>query len=164
MSKYDINFMKVIEYNTPPVKQSGTAFLAYLNCLIQPLQDKHDEIFYNYYPDLLQRLNYNSQTIVFEAVLNKIFGVTSAPFIYINNTSNSISPIFFPKEVEGYNGVYFGKESEEEPIYFAKESEIKQTYDFIVNVPIAYTASDLQIRATVKKYKVAGKKFTVIYY
>ena len=132
------------------------------------------------YMGIRERLVYNSQTIVLEALLNKKFRVPpSMDPILIDNTDDDLEQIYFYKQSEGYLGVYFMNMSEPSsiPVYLYYELEYIPEFDYIVKVPVslpsyypptptlAVLPDQLKLVETeTRKYNLIDKRFKVEYY
>lgn len=172
---FDINIALISERNLVPFYRQPK-HLAWLKALGAPLQEYRDKIF-NDYADggtdydaneiigVRERIKYNSQTIVLEAVLNKHFGVIVAPFIYIQNGISIEQEIFLTDSGDGYLPIYFGDSPNDvDTIYIGEEVDYNPAYDFIVYVPSALYATlgasnperTARVQEQVDKYKLIG--------
>jgi hypothetical protein len=139
--------------------------LAWIRSFLAPLQTVHDDTFGAYYTEIMERSRYSCQTIVIEAILNKVFGSTG---ITISNHKTGGVELTLFNEPEGYTGAFFFNELEAGtiPQYMYNETEGQLTYNFTVNVPAAVfaTYTSTQIADEVKKYSPFGLTFNVVSY
>lgn len=154
---FNIDYSIASERLLSPDKRTPK-MLAWLSALALPLQQKHDEIFTVYMPDVLQRTHWNGQTIVLEAVLDKLLGITGT-YIESNNNPNNV---FFIGTKEDPDTSYITIPGEEED-YIGLVNDLN-IYDFTVYLP-AVDFNDENIRRTtsiVKKYKLYGTTFNIL--
>jgi hypothetical protein len=167
MSLFSINF-KLVADRILPTHKRGFVNLSWLGALLTPLQTFRNTVFDTFRPDINTRTKYNSQTVVLEQILNDVYGVTVAPFIYIvNSEGTTVDALIFRNEAEGFPPIFFRNDSEipDAPVYFRNESETLTDFDFIVHVPAALFATDEnQIRATINSIKLIGVNYDVIPY
>jgi len=105
--------------------------------------------------------HWNGRKIVLQEALNDLFGITSAPFIYIESNRN-VSTNFYMFESSELTATYFSETSENDPVYFAESSELPAVdYDFIVWIPIGIWTIEVErrIKAYTNIYKLAGPSF-----
>lgn len=175
MGLYDLSLYGKGEESWPPKKRKPR-YLAYLKCLFAPLQTLVNDLFNTYRTDISGRIMYNSQTIVLEGVLNKVFGTVfrqpgnpTKSDIWIDNINNNISGVFIYKDGEGYIDVFATKNPDipaaGDPLYLFNEEDFVTDYSFIVYVPLAlYNTSLIQIKAEIEKYIIAGVNYNVLPY
>ena len=163
MSLYDVDFQQLALRLSPPFKRGDNLSLWYKD-ILSPLQTLRDDIFNTQVPAIEDRTKQNSITIVLEDILNTEFGVLAAPFIYIQNNTNTVDQLVFRKEVEGYAPTFFRLDSEvpDAPIYFRNDSELLTEFDFIVFVPVAlFPTIEDQVRTLVQDLKIVGVNYDV---
>jgi len=164
VSIYKINYDIVNERILPPSKRNEK-ILAFLRALTKPLQDLNDDFNDVTIPDIRDKLKRNSQIIVLNDTLNRVFGVTSAPFIFIQDTFNLEEFDNLFNNNEGVPDVHSFNESElpaDEPLFLFNEPEFFGAQDFIVFVPAAlFPTIEAQVRAETKKYVLTGITFDV---
>lgn len=145
-----------------PTFLRSESIIAFVNSLLAPLENKRIETFGSYRTDILERCRYNTQKIVVEAILNKLYPNNTISKIYINSGYDYENVNFYYKESEALP-VFFYNELESEAVYFYKESEIGgNDVDFTVYVPTILAAQNNQIKQTVNKYRAAGMRFKII--
>ena len=184
-SFYDIDFKIVAERLSPPFARA-VKFLAWFNSLLTPLQQTRDELFEKYYylggsnyilPGELigldERLKYNAQTVLFEYILNKHYGVVVAPYIYIVNHTGSLDTVYLADAVSGEPTSYWNDPpNDADTVFIGNESDYMAAYDFTVYVPAALYATlgasnperDANVQFEVDKYKIIGTNNNIISY
>lgn len=172
---FDINIALTSERILVPDYRQAKQ-LAWLKALGTPLQEFHDKIF-NDFSDggtdwdgnaiigIRERMRYNSQTMFLEWILNKHFGVTSAPFIYIQNGISVESEIFLTEDGDGYYPVFISESPNDvDTVYIGDVSDYSPENDFTVYVPSALYATlgasnperTARVQKEVDKYKLIG--------
>lgn len=144
------------------VKKTGTGLKDFLAALVKPLQTNTD-LLDDFEAEQTKRATWNGQKIVLEAALNDIFGVTVAPFIYIEMNRDITTNVFFYQPSEAIP-VYFSQPSENDPVYLSQPSELSAIdYDFTVFIPTGIHTAELerQLIAQTKLYKIVGPSFDV---
>jgi hypothetical protein len=166
MSIYTINTEFLVKELLPPDKREDK-HISWLIALLEPLQTLHDDTYLVYRPYIVDRAKHNGQRIILESVLNATFGITAAPFIYIDNSGNNILPEIFYNEAELLGSQTFHNESEAEPPFILhNEGEITNNRNFVVFVPIAvYTAvGDAAIKEEVDRLRPYSTNYTIVTY
>ena len=166
MSVYNINYSDFVDNQLPPDKR-GIVTKAYLTALLVTLEEVHIDTFGPYRDDVIKRSKQNGQRILFESVLNETFGVVSAPFIYIDNTGDNITPALFHNISEGLDPVILFNISEAQPpLYLNNVSEVSANRNFIVYVPSAVFATfgADAIEEEVDRLKPYSTNYTIITY
>ena len=140
----------------------GTQLKDFLAGLVKPLQTNTD-LLLTFETQVTKESHWNGRKIVLQAALNDLFGIASAPFIYIEwNRSVSQNTYFYePSESQP---VYFSESSENDPVYFAESSELGTgDYDFIVWIPTGIWTTEVErrIKSYTTIYKLAGPKFII---
>lgn len=154
-----------------PVQLRKVKLLAWMNVFVKPIVDLKN-VFVTYRYDSLFQLKHSSQVIYIQHILN----------YYLNPNSNAKDPNY-----EG-NGIYLTDDEIMPETYLYRTSEQQQeTYlymdyqqlgdlfiysnlnylpyiGFIVNVPSAFNVDEKRLRAIIKKFKLAGKNYTIKYY
>ncbi len=153
---YDIDFSKVCSLLLPPALRKEK-IIAFLRCLTWPLQQVRNTIYNIYYPDIIERLKYNGQTIVLEGVLNKKYGITSSPLIYIENKILDTDGVYVAMETPASS--YIPLKGYEED--FIGISYSLDNVNFIIHVPVLVSFVEAVLRALVDTYKLFGTNYTV---
>jgi hypothetical protein len=133
--------------------------------LASPLQDSLDDMSV-FEADTIERTKYNGQKIILQAAVNKIFGITVAPFIIVETNNDPAVALYFYQPSE-LSPVFFSQPTEGDPVYFFQPGEIPAAYyDFLVKIPVGIWTSELerQVGAQTSLYKLAGKVFKIITY
>lgn len=144
------------------LRDGGTGVKDFLSALVKPLQTNTDSLS-DFETEYGKRSRFNGQKIVLQAALNDIFGITNAPYIYIENTT-SIGEILYFYEDSETQPVYFSEDSEDDDVLVYEDSELPASnYDFIVYIPSGIYTAELErrVRAEVNLYKVIGTRFTI---
>lgn len=115
--------------------------------------------------DTLRTLSYNSQTLIFNKLLNDNCDPTLRR-IYIDNSVDDLAESHCFKLSEGTFDSFAYKLSEEPFVgrYAFKILEYLIGYDFTVVVPAALTVKENTIRSLVNFYKLAGKRYLIKFF
>jgi len=134
--------------------------IAWLACLLAPVKILHAD-FRKFRDDKLRELSYNSQTMMFEKLLNDKFP-NPANRIYIQNVNSVTVRNYIYNLSENERPLYISNLSEnpKEP-YIQSLIELNSDYDFIVFVPASLTFDLNQMNAIIRKYKLAGKRYVI---
>lgn len=138
----------------------GTQLKDFLAALVKPLQTNTDALL-TFETQVTKEAHWNGRKIVLQAALNDLFGITSAPFIYIEWNREISTNTYFYRRSEN-TPVYFNRKSENDPVVFFRRSEtVAVDYDFIVWIPSGIFTSEVErrIRAYTNIYKLAGPSF-----
>lgn len=174
---YDVDFPAQAKQILPSQKRKPKN-LSYLTALLTPLQTIQNAVLIVFRGSINEQLKYSAQTIVFEAVLNKVFGATSTvpderiKIINANGVTNANKYVFNRPELQQEVFVFNRTESEDatEGAVIYNRSELMPEADFDVIVPsylldqyntangTTLTLSQFYtlIQATVEKYRLAG--------
>lgn len=147
-----------------PVDKRNLVNIAYFTALLKPVETVHNDTFGPYRDDIIERSKQNGQRILFESILNAKFGVVSAPFIYIDNNGDNVTPAILFNESEGLQPAILFNESEgQTPFFMVNESEMSTNRSFVVFVPIAvFTAvGSVAIEAEVDRLKPYSTSYTI---
>jgi hypothetical protein len=147
------------------ITKTGTQLKDFLAALVAPLQYSGD-LTKDFETEQVKRAKWNGRKIVLQAALNNLFGITSPPYIIIEDNQDIGTNLYFFEEPE-LQPVYFSETVENDPIYFFENSELSAVdYDFKVLIPsgIWTTETERRIKAYTRLYKLAGPTFiTEIY-
>lgn len=165
MSFYDVNFRDFIADYLPPDKREERN-IAYLTALLKPLETLHVSTFQGFRDATIEDAKENGQKLILEDVLNKYFGIISAPFIYIDNSGDDVAPLLLYQIEEAQVPTFFYQETESTPVYLAQEDEVNNNKEFKVFVPTAvYLANgEDNIRAQVDRLRPYSTYYTIIQY
>tara|TARA_R110000796_G_scaffold55294_4_gene128861 strand:- start:196 stop:696 length:501 start_codon:yes stop_codon:yes gene_type:complete len=166
MSIYNITFRDFV-IDQLPVDKREPVNIAFFTALLKPLETLHESTFNAYRTDIIGRSKQNGQRILFESILNTNFGVNSAPFIYIDNSGDNITPLSFYNQAEGLAPTYLYNITEGQPsLFFNNVSEVSSNRDFIVYVPTAVysTAGEIPLRQQIDRLKPYSTNYTIITY
>jgi len=166
MSVYTINWDNfVIDYLPPDKREPVT--LAFLQANLEPLNTLHLATFNVFRPDIKDRAKQNGQRILMESILNDVFGVVAAPFIYIDNSGDNVTPDIFFNIAEGLPAYILFNESEAQPpAYFNNKAEVTNNRNFVVYVPTAVYAAEGEpaIRQEVDRLRPYSTFYTIVQY
>lgn len=169
-SLYNINWFVLINQLTPPTRRLPK-WLAWLTVITSKVRQLHAD-FITYRTDTNYLLSVNSQRMVLERLLNRVYmteptdyttsQLIADGFIYIANTpSAELLEYVYTEEEE--NPVYINTEAEGDPVFYYTESEINGGFKFIVNVPAAlYATVDLpSMHAYIDRYNLCDKPYKI---
>jgi len=179
---FSADYSLITERNAPP-KNRRPIYLAWLSSLMSAIQTSHNAIFgsdnvdgvliNNYRQKKLRERNYNSTTLVFEALLNAEFNAPlqtvtlGSGSIYIVN--NGVSPIaFITDENSGLPPFMITDDpldiaNGDTPADFGEFIDFLPVYDFTVFVPTAFLAqitSDALV-AKIEQYKLFATNYEI---
>lgn len=132
----------------------------FITALTEPLTTKASE--WATYDTLVRRESlYNGQVIVLTAALNKIMGITVAPFIQVAPSVTITSANVYIYNDSEASDLYIYNSVESNDVYFYNETETAESGSFTVRIPAAIFTdeADRQITKAVNLYKIAGKVF-----
>lgn len=140
--------------------------ISWSKCLVSPIQTIHVD-FLAFRKKTNEDLSYNSQTMIFEYLLNKKFN-NNLTGIWIENVSSDVPStfIFEIEEGEPIKPIRDLSEGASDKFIYSLE-EFQSVYDFIVHVPIATLdiiadpKTTAEMHAIIKKYKISGKRYTI---
>jgi len=147
------------------VVSGGSQLKDFLASLVKPLQTNTD-LLKTFETQTTKVAKWNGRKIVLQAALNDLFGITSAPFIYIEWNRDIATNQYFYESSE-LTPVYFSEPSENDPVYIAEDSELGTVdYDFIIYIPVGIYTTELErrVRAYANLYKLAGPNFQILTY
>jgi hypothetical protein len=144
---YDIDWRRLIAWLLPfPLRK--TREMLWLNALIAPIKRLHGALT-NFAALKRAEIRYNGQVCYLAGGLNDLFDPSLRGIVVEDAT-------LLPQQ-------YLFLESENKPLYLPVFLG-GATSDFVVKVPIGLLGSEAQIVAFIRKYKLAGMKFEIIYY
>jgi hypothetical protein len=159
---YNINFRELVNLLTPPILRK-LKFTDFLEALLKPLEEVNFnfKIFRN---KSIYKVTRNGQIVYLQAVLNDSYD-NGLRRIYIEDF-----PIYEP--------IYIYPVSDEKPAYLGSpylytDEEIYNAveFDFLVFIPVEYRPSSpenlniflIQIRSLINYYKLASKRYNIIF-
>jgi hypothetical protein len=137
--------------------------IAWIVALLAPFERLRRE-----WLSFIDQTRYNAsltgQVIILQMHLNNRFDF-STRLIRIIDGNPLGTFIWFQDENQAPNHTRFKNESNEYTMYLRFKDEFVQTFDFdfIVRVPSEYENIELAIRAVIEAYKLAGKRYKIIY-
>lgn len=145
-----------------PTRKKGAIHLDWIFVLINSLKSAYDS-FITYKADSLKELSYNSQTIIFEKLLNDFLDDTLRR-IYIDNSFDNKEPTHLFNKGEDVPVYLYDIAEAKPPVYLYDKIEFLEDYDFTIYVPTALTGEEDRLRAIANKYKLASTEYNIIYY
>jgi len=147
---------QTIDFNALPRLLSITALKdSDINDLVKifmsPLIDLYDETLY--------KMQHNCQVIYLEKMLNEYFEI----FTYNPNSHIATRQIYII-DAPTVAPTYIYQSEENKPVYLGTEyldRESTTTYQFIIKIPVSINFNEIQLRALVDYYKLAGKQYII---
>jgi len=166
--KYNFD-IELYTYRSIPYFLRQPIRINWLECLMKPI-DTNIIAINDYRDKKLIELSYNGQTILLEKVLNDIFDPDLRRILILHNQPTYIN-LFFDsegqtQEVWTYDDTETPLESDVTFLYYDAESPgsiLPSNIDFRVVVPLELQQYENQISAVVWKYKIASKRFDIIF-
>lgn len=158
---FSTDWSKVGEWLLAPFLRKAK-LKAFAQVLLKPLEYLKD-LYDAFEASTKKHLSYNSQTIALEQMLNDTYPDAGGD-IYIDNTPDRFTRYFSWFESEGQPDLgytYFESEAEGHFDHTYFKSEHNQEIDFTVMVPVALSFDEDEMRAKVKKYAAADKRFAI---
>ena len=156
--KYDFNHRKIATQLLPTALRKSNS-IAFLSALLSPLQDIYNDFITNK-NRLSKEARYNSQTMLFEYLLNSEFDETSRR-ITIKTTSAGGVRVDAVLKSEGSKVLAYQKNEGTGKILANLKSEETST-DFIVYIPTNLSNKKDAIKRLINKYRFGGKIFEII--
>jgi hypothetical protein len=146
-----------------PYKIRGFTHDAWLKSCVKPLSDINGSCSI-YAQKVRYDLSFNGQVMYLERVLNDTFDQAQRRIYIDDPTPNDIDNLYVYYKLEDQPSpfVYYEIEGNLQP-YLLYEAELYNNPDFIVWIPISLFTSfnEPKIRSLIKKYKQAGKFYTI---
>ncbi|GAA4354198.1 hypothetical protein GCM10023185_15660 [Hymenobacter saemangeumensis] len=164
--RYRLDFFALVR-QLVPVMLRKPRLLAWLYALLAPLRGQYT-IFIDFEAQTRRELSYNGQKMVFERALNLRFD----PFlrrIRIVNADTELLPEYDYNRVEEHLPEQFMYLANEHPPaswefdYFYQEFVTQ--LDFMVRVPLGINTPEktLQLHAFIRRYKLATKRYSLLF-
>lgn len=132
----------------------------YVQSLLNPLQVFNNE-FVVYVKDTVYLTSFTGQVIYLEHILNDLYDSIDRSIFISDGNQLPLPPYIYNKIEARPRFVYNKAEASLNKTYLHNKLEYALTYDFIVNTPVVISALDLQVSGIVRRYKIAGKRFTI---
>ncbi len=161
MQFYNRNIEQSVLDNTP-IKRQQPILLAWLGVLLAPVRSIYSA-FSSYYYDVKLKLNYSSQTIVMEALLNDLFDAGSRR-IYIVTASETDAIRYLYYVAENGEITYTSYISENSPVYSYYRSEAQTATDFYINIPTGLVYDAVALNKLINNCKLITKRYKIINY
>lgn len=161
---YRYNLTTLVRRLTP-VRWRTQFNLSWFETLLSGLNYSMDR-FGDYKADALRRLSYNGQTLYLEKMLNDIYDPSLRRIVIKHEESNDV---YWYNEDEGQAPNYLHNEGETGATqqYLYNEGEnfgaLAPGIDFRILAPASLSTKEIQMRADVKKYSLAGKVFDFVF-
>jgi hypothetical protein len=171
MNRYLVNIELLVNRLLPTTFKKVVFWRVWIATLLTPLQTLHSA-FLVYAQQARKEASYNSQTAVFEFLLNERFN-NSQTGIFIDNVFFNLTIAqeyrFYISETGfGYPSNYWKFLSEANPQnYSVFQNELFSFgATFIVNVPVALQGviDENELRAVIDRYRLADKTYSINYY
>lgn len=155
MSKYSVDFQKLIAEMLPPSKRKPVR-IAFIYRLCAWLRKVHAE-FITLQAKLEAQAKVTSQVIIFEDYLITEFGAG------ITITVNEVESLdMFVGQDDGNSFIVGSGETDDGGAFYVSDGAYTQEYNFIINVPIGLNADLSRMAAIVERYKVPGSTYQII--
>jgi len=145
-----------------PLKIRGDIFTEWIGALVEPIQTINDT-FAGVVADIRYELQFNSQVIYLEHILNDQFDPGSRN-IYIDDPAQYIDDNYLYNKDEDQDSLTIRNKSEGGPdVFLYTLAEVADNDDFIVFVPdnISFDAAmQVQMSAIIDRYRHAGKRYS----
>jgi hypothetical protein len=160
---YNINFRKLANLLTPPFLRKQKS-IDFLEVLLTPLSIVNRSL-RKFRAQAIYKVKHNGQVVYLQAVLNDFYDNYERR-IYIDDFP-VIESLYIYTAPENKT-VFLGEMS----IYSDAEVTLTVEYDFIVYVPIEYKPNTeqslnaflVQMRSLINYYKLASKRYNIIFY
>lgn len=157
MSKYDIDFMKLVAETLPPAKRKTVRTL-FLYRLLAWFRKVHAE-FITLYDKLSEQAKITSQVIIFESHLVDTFGAGIT--ITVNEITENRAVIYSSND-DRVGAVVIAHDQFTGGSTVKSHSENYESVNFTVNVPIGLGADLDQMSAIINKYKTPGSTYNIV--
>ena len=158
-SRYDIDFDKMLELNTPEKLQVEPDYLAWMGVLFYPLAKMYAD-FLRFCDATIYDLLFTGQVCSLERLLNDKYDFT-ARRIYIEDAVIQ-SPIYLYQDVENKDvDLYTDAESIAVSIFTDGETNGQTSNHFIVFVPMAIVFDNEEMKSVIMQKRLVGKRFKI---
>jgi hypothetical protein len=167
MADYSIHILKLIAGLSPHYLRQNR-YMDWMDVLLSPFQHVNDWLV-SLTHHIRYRTAFTGQVILLEHLLNDIFDPVSRGIYITDGNAIPISITYLESEINT-PPIYTWLEVETQltpSIFTFMESELEVSYfDFVVHVPIGLglVPANARLHAWVKKYKIAGKRYTINLY
>lgn len=154
-----INWKRFI-INLLPVKLRTATVYAFINAALTPVVNLYNA-FLVYFTEVDYKLKHTSQVFSLRAVLNDAFDVDQRRITVDDPGGAEIILL----DLDSYENAVILDTDEYAAVIIHVDSDYNGTdFDFVVNVPFLFPTSEkYRLRALVDYYKLAGKRYDVIY-
>ena len=158
--RYLINFYNYVLKVLPPrLRQPKVSDL--LKAMIAPLQSlnlRFNQLVQNTFYDV----SFNGQVVYLEHILNDRYD-NGQRRIYIEDGLQLDLPPYLYNKIEQRPLYLFNKVEQPSTIFLYKKEDYRSEDDFIIYVPLSIYSAALEqaIKSLVKRYKIAGKRFSI---
>jgi hypothetical protein len=162
---FNINWQQLIQEQLP-IRKRKAGFIAWLNCLIQPVLTLYN-IFMAFRQSSLYKVSHNSQVVYLQKLLNDKFD----PVLRRIKITNAVivEPVWF-YEAEEARPVWFYEPEDNLPVHFKEQTEfVGDGIDFNVIVPAQLQPQSQQqlnallslMKAEIDYYKLYSKNYNI---
>lgn len=148
-----------IKYLLPVILRTQ-ALMDWLYSLLAPGADLV-EWFSDYRDETSRNLSFNGQTIVLERALNLHYDTGDG--IYITNAEITGTVAYMYKQGDDAT-MYAWEDGGDDTLYLWYSGDVVGAYDFTVYVPVALVFEEVEMRAFVDQYRLAGKRYQIVTY
>jgi hypothetical protein len=146
-----IDFFKLVVLCLPGKKRLPR-FIQWLQALITPLATLYEVTLY--------KMQHDTRVIYLEKMLNEYFEVPG-----YDPMNHEITKTIYIEDTQEPDTIYIFQPEEDEPLYLGTQylttGGMGSSYQFIVNIPVAYPFVEGQLRALINYYKLAGKRYLI---
>jgi hypothetical protein len=158
-SRYDIDFEKMLDDNTPQKLKKEADFLAWMAVLFYPLAKMYND-FLRFCDATIYDLLFTGQVCSLERMLNDKYDFTNRR-IYIEDAVIQ-SPIYLYQDVENKEvDLYTDAENIAVSIFTDGETNGQTSNHFIVFVPVSIAFDATEMRTVIMQKRLVGKRFKI---
>lgn len=158
---YDVNYKK-LALMLLPVKMRRVRMASYMYTCMAPVQ-RLSRLFDTYRSETDYRLKHNGQVCYLRAVLNDQFDIQERR-IYIGEVEELPTNTLYKREIGRF--LYARPRSAGRPLMINRRGfDRSNLYDFTVVLPsiLRGTVDESRLRAVVNTYKLASKRYLIVY-
>lgn len=161
---YHINWDAIIALLLPTFLRGGI-MIAWLNCLVKPIQQLHER-FLVYRLDAIYRIEHTPQVFSMEKVLNEAFDPLNER-IYIEDGEYRSQLYLFGEDEE--QPIYLFVSNENQPVYIFGANDLSNSsVDFVVYLPLSFQSlfspgmqNRIKLDSLINYYRLPDKTYQV---
>ncbi len=158
-SRYDIDFDKMVRFNTPEKLQDEPDYLSWMVVLFNPLVKMYNA-FLRFCDATIYDLLFTGQVCSLERMLNDKYDFTSRR-IYIEDAVLQ-SPIYLYQDIENKDvDLYTDAENLAVSIFTDGETNGQTSNHFIVFVAVSIAFDATEMRSVIMQKRLVGKRFKI---